>query len=61
MFVGSTQAARLMGISARRIRQLLSGGRIYRKSRAMSHTAQCSPSCASCKSPGTGRFKRGHI
>ncbi|NEO30595.1 MAG: DNA-binding protein [Symploca sp. SIO3C6] len=28
MFVGSTQAARLMGISARRIRQLLSGGRI---------------------------------
>ncbi|NER26649.1 MAG: helix-turn-helix domain-containing protein, partial [Symploca sp. SIO1C4] len=28
MFVGSTQAAQLMGISARRIRQLLSGGRI---------------------------------
>ncbi|NEO97940.1 MAG: helix-turn-helix domain-containing protein [Symploca sp. SIO2E9] len=28
MFVGSTQAAHLMGISARRIRQLLSGGRI---------------------------------
>ncbi|NET06435.1 MAG: helix-turn-helix domain-containing protein [Merismopedia sp. SIO2A8] len=28
MFVGSTQAAKLMGISARRIRQLLSGGRI---------------------------------
>ncbi|NEP00788.1 MAG: helix-turn-helix domain-containing protein [Symploca sp. SIO2E9] len=28
MFVGSTQAARLMGVSARRIRQLLSGGRI---------------------------------
>lgn len=28
MFIGSTQAAKLMGISARRIRQLLSGGRI---------------------------------
>ncbi|NEP00091.1 MAG: DNA-binding protein [Symploca sp. SIO2E9] len=28
MFVGSTQAAQLMGISARRICQLLSGGRI---------------------------------
>ncbi|NEP00522.1 MAG: helix-turn-helix domain-containing protein [Symploca sp. SIO2E9] len=28
MFIGSTQAAKLMGVSVRRIRQLLSGGRI---------------------------------
>ncbi|NEP01965.1 MAG: helix-turn-helix domain-containing protein [Symploca sp. SIO2E9] len=28
MFIGSTQAAHLMGVSVRRVRQLLSGGRI---------------------------------